>query len=52
MAKKPAIKVSIRDGTVTVDYGDKNEQTFGTMAEAMRAAYEVARREKRTVRQT
>jgi hypothetical protein len=52
MAKKPEIKVSMRDGTVTVDYGDKNEQTFATMAEAMQAAYQVARREKRTIRQT
>lgn len=52
MAKRPEIKVSMRDGMVTVDYGDKNEETFATMAEAMRSAYEVARRERRTVRQT
>ena len=52
MTKKLAIRVSTKDGKVIVDYGDGSEQTFATMSEAMRAAYEVARREKRIVRQT
>jgi hypothetical protein len=52
VTKKSEIKVSMRNGMVTVDCGDENEQSFATIAEAMQAAYEVARREKRIVRQS